>query len=136
MIHRSPPTWVVRSPPLSGVYAVQPKSAAPCGVRKLPSTISPPKRNSQYDSMFSRGNATSGEPICRGMTALAKPAKVGVANSSSMIVPCMVNAWLYCSLERICRPGRASSARMAIASAPAIRKNTNDVIRYRCPIFL
>ncbi len=96
----------------------------------------PPKRNSQYESMLSRGKATSGEPIWSGMTALANPAKVGVANSSSMIVPCMVNAWLYCSWDRICSPGRASSARMAIASAPAIRKNPNDVIRYRCPIFL
>ena len=35
--------------------------------------------------MFSRGNATSGAPICSGMTAFAKPAKAGVANSSSMI---------------------------------------------------
>ena len=57
--------------------------------------------------MFSRGNATSGAPICSGMIALAKPANSGVANSSSMIVPCMVNSWLYCSgLSTICRPGR------------------------------
>ena len=47
--------------------------------------------------MFSRGNATSGAPICSGMITLAKPANSGVANSSSMIVPCMVNSWLYCS---------------------------------------
>ncbi len=86
--------------------------------------------------MFSRGKATSGEPICNGITALANPANVGVANSSSMIVPCMVNAWLYCSWDSHWIPGRASSARMAIASAPAMRKKTNDVIRYRCPIFL
>ena len=47
--------------------------------------------------MFSRGNATSGAPICSGISALAKPANSGVANSSSMIVPCIVNSWLYCS---------------------------------------
>jgi hypothetical protein len=105
-------------------------------VRKLPRTISPPSRNSQYENMFSRGNATSGEPICSGMIALAKPAKVGVANSSSMIVPCMVNAWLYCSVDRNCRPGRASSALIAIARTPPTRKKQNEVIRYRCPIFL
>ncbi|GHE61260.1 hypothetical protein GCM10018782_39400 [Streptomyces griseoaurantiacus] len=81
--------------------------------------------------MFSRGKATSGEPICRGMIALAKPANVGVANSSSMTVPCIVNAWLYCSSERNCRPGRASSARTASARIPPTRKNTNEVIRYR-----
>ena len=44
--------------------------------------------------MFSRGNATSGAPICNGMTTLAKPMNSGVANSSNMIVPCMVNSWL------------------------------------------
>ena len=44
--------------------------------------------------MFSRGNATSGEPICNGMISLAKPTNSGVANSSSMIVPCIVNSWL------------------------------------------
>ena len=45
--------------------------------------------------MFSRGNATSGAPICSGMITLAKPTNSGVAKSSSMIVPCIVNSWLY-----------------------------------------
>ena len=44
--------------------------------------------------MFSRGNATSGAPIWSGMIALPKPKNSGVANSSSMIVPCIVNSWL------------------------------------------
>ena len=44
--------------------------------------------------MFSRGNATSGEPICSGMITLPKPKNSGVANSSSMIVPCIVKSWL------------------------------------------
>ena len=79
--------------------------------------------------MFSRGNATSGEPICSGMITLANPTNSGVANSSSMIVPCMVNSWLYCSLLTSCMPGRASSARMTSAIRPPIRKNTNEVIR-------
>ncbi len=79
--------------------------------------------------MFSRGKATSGEPIWSGMISLAKPAKVGVAKSSSMIVPCMVNSWLYCSLLISCSPGRASSARISSAITPPARKNTNDVIR-------
>ncbi len=79
--------------------------------------------------MFSRGKATSGAPICNGINSFAKPAKVGVANSSSMIVPCSVNAWLNCSLSMICSPGRASSARISSAIAPPTRKNTNDVIR-------
>ena len=44
--------------------------------------------------MLSRGNATSGEPICSGMITLPKPKNSGVAKSSSMIVPCMVKSWL------------------------------------------
>ncbi len=28
--------------------------------------MSPPKRNSQYENAFNRGNATSGDPICSG----------------------------------------------------------------------
>ena len=55
--------------------------------------------------MFSRGNATSGEPICSGMRKLANPTNSAVANSSSMIEPCIVNSWLYCSSVTICRPG-------------------------------
>ena len=79
--------------------------------------------------MFIRGNATSGEPICSGMIALAKPANSGVANSSSMIVPCMVKNWLYVSYERYCSPGKASSARMPSARMPPKRKNSIDVMK-------
>ena len=42
--------------------------------------------------MFNRGNATSGAPICSGMITLPNPTNSGVANSSSMIVPCIVNS--------------------------------------------
>ena len=86
--------------------------------------------------MFSRGNATSGAPICSGMIQFVKPANSGVANISSMIVPCIVNAWLNCSFDMICRPGRASSARMSSAITPPMRKNANDVTRYSVPIVL
>ncbi len=80
--------------------------------------------------MFSRGKATSGAPICSGITALAKPANSGVANSSSMISPCMVNSWLYCSgLSTICSPGSASSLRMSSAIAPPSRNHTNEVMK-------
>ncbi len=79
--------------------------------------------------MFSRGNATSGAPIWSGMIQLAKPVKSGIAKSSSMIEPCMVNAWLNCSLEINCVPGRASSARITRASAPPSRKKTKAVTR-------
>ena len=69
--------------------------------------------------MFSRGNATSGAPICSGMTALPKPKNSGVANSSSMIVPCIVNSWLYMSSLTTWEPGCARLARMISAMMPA-----------------
>ncbi len=72
--------------------------------------------------MFSRGNATSGAPIWSGMIQFAKPLKRGVANISSMIVPCIVNAWLNCSFEMICVPGLASSARITRPSGHRCRR--------------
>ncbi len=72
--------------------------------------------------MFSRGKATSGAPICSGMTTLPKPTNSGVAKRKSMIVPCMVNIWLYCAFETSCMPGSANSARITKAMRPASRK--------------
>ncbi|CAM5283095.1 hypothetical protein SVIOM74S_08001 [Streptomyces violarus] len=74
-----------------GAAAHRSESAAP-GVRKPATAMSEPKRYSQYANMLSRGNATSGAPICSGMIQFANPANSGVANISSMIVPCIVNA--------------------------------------------
>ncbi len=86
--------------------------------------------------MFSRGNATSGAPICNGMISFANPTNSGVANSSSMIAPCMVNSSLYCWSDTMWLSGPNSCARMTIAIRPPIRKKPNDVIRYRWPITL
>jgi hypothetical protein len=125
--HRSPPTPGECSSVLSGTYANQPKSAAPPGVKKPSTTTVPPNANSQYATAFSRGNATSGAPIWIGTTQLAKPNSTGVANSSSMIVPCIVNSWLYCSYDSACIPGWASSNRISNAIAPPIRKKMKAV---------
>ena len=87
--------------------------------------------------MLSRGKATSGAPICSGMSAFAKPENSGVANIRSITVPCMVNSWLNCSgLSTTCRPGDHSSARMTRAIAPPSRKKMNDVMKYRLPMTL
>ena len=64
--HRSAPTPGLCTAPDNGVYAVQPKSAAPPGVRNPPRTMRPPKVKSQNPNAFRRGNATSGAPICSG----------------------------------------------------------------------
>ena len=65
-IHRSEPTpgeWMESD---SGEYMVQPKSAAPPGVRKPDSIRMPPMVVSQKPKAFRRGKATSGAPICSG----------------------------------------------------------------------
>ena len=101
-------------------------------MRKPATAIVEPNRNSQKAKAFRRGNATSGAPICSGMITLAKPANSGVANISSMIVPCIVNSWLYCSLVgMICMPGSNSSARMISAITPPSMKKSTEAIRYR-----
>src|SRR5437660_7455014 len=53
-----------------------------------------------------------------------------------MIVPCMVNSWLYCSGLRNCCPGRASSVRISMAIAPPAMKKASDVTVYIMPICL
>ena len=98
--------------------------------------VRPPKRNSQNEKAFSRGKATSGAPICSGSTRLANPNTTGVAYSSSMIVPCMVNSWLYCSFDRNCSPGAASSVRISSAISPPMKKNAKQVTTYMMPIIL
>ncbi len=65
------------------------------------------------------------------MISFANPTNSGVANSSSMIVPCMVNSSLYCWSDTMLLSGPISWARMIIAIAPPTMKNANDVIRYR-----
>src|SRR3954454_22364262 len=60
----------------------------------------------------------------------------GVAKNNNMIVPCIVNSWLYCSGERNCSPGRASSPRMSIARKPPTMNHVKDVARYIRPIVL
>ena len=44
-----------------------------------------------------------------------------------MVVPCIVKIWSYCVGESTVLFGTASWARMSMANATAIRKNTNDV---------
>ena len=96
----------------------------------------PPNKYNQYESIFNLGNATSAAPICNGIITLAKPTNSGVANIKSMMVPCMVNIWLYCSLLKNCIPGRANSPRRSKAIKPAIKNQVNEVIKYRYPIVL
>ena len=65
------------------------------------------------------------------MISFANPTNNGVANSSSMIVPCMVNSSLYCWSVTKLLFGSKSWLRMSSAIRPPTRKKKNDVIRYR-----
>src|SRR6478752_6835802 len=64
---------------------------------------------------------------------LAKPNTIGVAYSNSMIVPCMVNSWLYCSLDKNCNPGAPSSERISSAINPPAMKKPTEVTVYMMP---
>ena len=70
------------------------------------------------------------------MISFANPTNSGVANSSSMIVPCIVNSSLYCWSDTTWFSGSKSWSRMIMAISPPAMKNPNDVIRYRCPMIL
>ncbi len=67
MIHMSAPMPGVWTRSASGMYMVQPKSAAPPGVRKPDSMTMPPMAVIQKPKAFRRGKATSGAPMCSGM---------------------------------------------------------------------
>ena len=91
----------------SGAYANHPNDAAPCGVRKPATAISEPKLKNQKANAFKRGNATSGAPNLQWHQHIRKTREQRVANIRSMIVPCMVKSWLYCSFgATISRPGQ------------------------------
>ena len=54
----------------------------------------PPKRNSQYESAFSRGNAMSRAPIISGTRKFASPAQKGTMNRKIIVVPWIVKSSL------------------------------------------
>ena len=87
-IHRS---WPFPSPCSdSGGYEVQPALAGPPLAKKDSSRTMPPKRKSQYESAFRRGNAMSRAPIISGTRKLPKPARIGTTTRKTIVVPCIV----------------------------------------------
>jgi hypothetical protein len=70
------------------------------------------------------------------MKKFANPENSGVANISSMIVPCIVKSWLKVSWCINCIPGYANSARISRARMPPKTKKNSDVPKYSRPIFL
>jgi hypothetical protein len=53
-----------------------------------------------------------------------------------MNVACIVNSSLYVLSVTNWSPGWASSVRTPSASTPPMKKNTNELMTYRIPIFL
>ncbi len=64
--------------------------AAPPAAKNESSRMMPPKRKSQYESAFRRGNAMSRAPIISGTRKLPKPARIGTTTRKTIVVPCMV----------------------------------------------
>ena len=57
-------------------------------------------------------------------------------NRKIMNVACIENSSLYCRSVTNWSPGWASSVRTISAIRPAMKKKTNELIRYMIPIFL
>ena len=55
---------------------------------------------------------------------------------NTIVVPCIVNSWLYAAAESNVPSGRASCRRISSASMPPARKNTIAVVPYMMAIFL
>jgi hypothetical protein len=80
----------------SGGYVVHPAEAAPsCDVNeRMTSTLE--MKKSQYEYMFSFGNAMSRAPIISGMQKLPNaPIRMGVIAQKIMIKPCIVKMLVY-----------------------------------------
>src|ERR687892_679510 len=55
---------------------------------------------------------------------------------NTIVVPCIVNSWLYCDAVSTVPLGPASWRRRSSASTPPTTKNTSAVVPYMMPIFL
>ncbi|MFM2382296.1 MAG: hypothetical protein RL515_283, partial [Verrucomicrobiota bacterium] len=67
-----------------------------------------PKTNVQSENAFSRGKATSRAPTCSGTRKLKNAADSGMTPRKIIVVPCMVNSWLYMRAVTKSLSGRAS----------------------------
>jgi len=71
-----------------------------------------------------------------GTRKLKKLADSGITARKIMVVPCMVNNWLYTSGLMKWFSGRMSWRRIRIASSPPMRKKQNAVTPYSAPMRL
>ena len=131
-IHRSSP-----APPCSesGAYPVQPAFAAPPTAYPENSRM-PPSGTIQKDRALMRGNAMSAAPTWSGTMTFWRPDIMGITKRKIIVVPWMVNSWLYVSASNSWTPGTASSVRISRAKMPPTRKKLNAVVMYIAPIFL
>src|SRR5688572_1664155 len=125
MIHRSWPKPGENAFAEHGTYEVHPQAGGP--TRKLEYRTTPPESSSQYESAFRRGKAMSRAPSCNGMMKFANPVQTGTTKRNTIVVPCIVNAALYCCAVRTVPAGTASCVLMASASRPPERKKKNVV---------
>ena len=95
-----------------------------------------PATNVQSEKAFRRGNATSRAPICSGTRKLKNAAESGMTPRKIIVVPCMVNSWLYMRAVTKSLSGRANCVRMAKASTPPMRKKSIAKAPYMMPSFL
>ena len=85
-------------------------------------------------------NKTSDEELLEkfedGIKKLKNAAPIGMIAKKIIVVPCIVNNWLYISGLTKSIPGAANCILIKRASIPPVRKRMKAVTPYRTPIFL
>jgi hypothetical protein len=76
-----------------------------------------------------RGKAMSLAPIMSGSMKLPKALQTGITNKKIIVVPCMVNSWLYWEAVKRSLLGSASCVLISNAINPPMRKKAMVVHR-------
>ena len=94
--------------------------------------------SSQNETLFMRGKAMSGAPICSGTNQLPKPPIIaGITMKNTMMRPWPVTNTLYMwPSAKYCSPGSCSSRRMATERPPPMRPLMMANIKYIVPMSL
>jgi hypothetical protein len=144
MIELAPMRWTAKiaigkaSPvcSISGGYIVQPPAGMPPPVKNVDSSSRNANGRIQKLKLFMRGSAMSGAPTCSGIIQFARPTHAGMTPPKIMTSACIVVMELKNCGSRNCRPGLNSSARIAMAIRPPIRKLAPPNSMYSVPMSL
>ena len=118
-----------------GAYANHPAFGASPVNQEMFSKI-PPNKKAHKLNAFNLGKATSLAPIIEGTIQLKNAALNGITTRNIIVVPCIVNTWLYTSGVKKLPSGPDNCILIRRASIPPTRNQKNAITPYIVPIFL